>query len=137
MRLKPPKKRAKRPLLSVRGRSSSAESAGARLSALNAEIRTEIAIVTANCLFSRPWMPPRNATGRKTDDRMSAIALILSSVFLPVAFLGGIQGRLNKQFAVTIAISVLISAFNALSLAPALDPAQEGHRDEHRREHQG
>ncbi|HEV7500145.1 MAG TPA: efflux RND transporter permease subunit, partial [Vicinamibacteria bacterium] len=49
-----------------------------------------------------------------------AIALILSSVFLPVAFMGGIQGRLNKQFAVTIAISVLISAFNALSLSPAL-----------------
>src|SRR4029077_12629904 len=49
-----------------------------------------------------------------------AIALILSSVFLPVAFLGGIQGRLNRQFAVTIAISVLISAFNALSLSPAL-----------------
>jgi len=49
-----------------------------------------------------------------------AIALILSSVFLPVAFLGGIQGRLNRQFAITIAISVLISAFNALSLSPAL-----------------
>jgi hypothetical protein len=41
---------------------------------LNAEMRTEIAIVTANCLLSRPWMPPRNATGRKTDERMSAIA---------------------------------------------------------------
>ena len=49
-----------------------------------------------------------------------AIALILSSVFLPVAFLGGIQGRLNRQFAITIAVSVLISAFNALSLSPAL-----------------
>src|SRR5947208_6991352 len=49
-----------------------------------------------------------------------AIALILSSVFLPVAFLPGIQGRLNNQFAVTIAISVLISAFNALTLSPAL-----------------
>ena len=49
-----------------------------------------------------------------------AIALILSSVFLPVAFMAGIQGRLNNQFAVTIAISVLISAFNALTLSPAL-----------------
>jgi hydrophobic/amphiphilic exporter-1 (mainly G- bacteria), HAE1 family len=49
-----------------------------------------------------------------------AIALILASVFLPVAFMGGIQGRLNNQFAVTIAISVLISAFNALTLSPAL-----------------
>src|SRR5262249_36417925 len=44
----------------------------------------------------------------------------LSSVFLPVAFMGGIQGRLNNQFAVTIAISILISAFNALTLSPAL-----------------
>ncbi len=48
------------------------------------------------------------------------IALILTSVFVPIAFTSGIQGRLNKQFAVTIAISVLISAFNALTLSPAL-----------------
>ena len=51
---------------------------------------------------------------------MVAIALILSSVFLPVAFMGGIQGRLNNQFAVTIVVSMLISAFNALTLSPAL-----------------
>jgi len=66
---------------------------------------------------------PREATlqaMREVSGPVVAIALILSSVFLPVAFLGGIQGRLNKQFAVTIAISVLISAFNALSLSPAL-----------------
>src|SRR4029077_7499772 len=66
---------------------------------------------------------PRDATLQAMHDvsgPVVAIALILSSVFLPVAFLGGIQGRLNKQFAVTIAISVLISAFNALSLSPAL-----------------
>ena len=49
-----------------------------------------------------------------------SIALILASVFIPVAFMGGIQGSLNKQFAITIAISVLISAFNALTLSPAL-----------------
>jgi HAE1 family hydrophobic/amphiphilic exporter-1 len=48
------------------------------------------------------------------------IAMILSSVFIPMAFMGGIQGRLNQQFAITIAISVLISAFNALTLSPAL-----------------
>jgi len=49
-----------------------------------------------------------------------AIAVILASIFLPVAFIGGVQGRLNNQFAVTIAISMLISAFNALTLSPAL-----------------
>ncbi len=48
------------------------------------------------------------------------IALVLSSVFIPIGLMGGIQGQLNKQFAGTIAISVLISAFNALTLSPAL-----------------
>ncbi len=68
-------------------------------------------------------MSPREATIRAMKEvtgPVIAIALILSSVFLPVAFMGGIQGRLNRQFAVTIAISVLISAFNALTLSPAL-----------------
>jgi HAE1 family hydrophobic/amphiphilic exporter-1 len=68
-------------------------------------------------------MPPRAATlqaMKEVSGPVVAIAMILSSVFLPVAFMGGIQGRLNKQFAVTIAVSVLISAFNALSLSPAL-----------------
>ncbi len=49
-----------------------------------------------------------------------AIALILAAVFVPVAFIPGIVGRLYQQFAITIAISVLISAFVALSLTPAL-----------------
>ena len=48
------------------------------------------------------------------------IALVLSAVFVPTAFIPGITGRLYQQFAVTIAISVLLSAFNALSLSPAL-----------------
>jgi HAE1 family hydrophobic/amphiphilic exporter-1 len=49
-----------------------------------------------------------------------AIALILSAVFIPTAFIPGITGRMYQQFAVTIAVSVLISAFNALTLSPAL-----------------
>jgi HAE1 family hydrophobic/amphiphilic exporter-1 len=68
-------------------------------------------------------MKPRDATLRamtEVSGPVIAIALILSSVFLPIAFVPGIQGRLNKQFAITIAISVLISAFNALTLSPAL-----------------
>jgi HAE1 family hydrophobic/amphiphilic exporter-1 len=48
------------------------------------------------------------------------IALVLSAVFIPTAFIPGITGRLYQQFAVTIAVSVIISAFNALSLSPAL-----------------
>jgi hydrophobic/amphiphilic exporter-1 (mainly G- bacteria), HAE1 family len=48
------------------------------------------------------------------------IALVLSAVFIPTAFIPGITGRLYQQFAVTIALSVILSAFNALSLSPAL-----------------
>ncbi|HTP85450.1 MAG TPA: multidrug efflux RND transporter permease subunit [Bryobacteraceae bacterium] len=48
------------------------------------------------------------------------IALVLSAVFVPTAFIPGITGRLYQQFAVTIAVSVILSAFNALSLSPAL-----------------
>src|SRR6476660_5466156 len=48
------------------------------------------------------------------------IALVLSSVFVPTAFIPGITGRLYQQFAMTIAISVMLSAFNALTLSPAL-----------------
>jgi hydrophobic/amphiphilic exporter-1 (mainly G- bacteria), HAE1 family len=48
------------------------------------------------------------------------IALVLSAVFVPSAFIPGITGRLYQQFAVTIAIAVILSAFNALTLSPAL-----------------
>ncbi|MBO5657863.1 MAG: efflux RND transporter permease subunit [Duodenibacillus sp.] len=49
-----------------------------------------------------------------------AIVLVLSAVFIPVAFLGGIAGELYRQFAVTIAVSVALSGFIALTLTPAL-----------------
>src|SRR6186997_2910905 len=68
-------------------------------------------------------LSPRDAAFKAMEEVSApviAIAVILASVFLPVAFIGGIQGRLNNQFAVTIAISMLISAFNALTLSPAL-----------------
>ena len=68
-------------------------------------------------------MSPKEATVKAMEEVTSpviGIALILASVFVPMAFMGGISGLLNQQFAVTIAISVLISAFNALTLSPAL-----------------
>src|SRR6202021_3205533 len=49
-----------------------------------------------------------------------AIALILCAVFVPVAFMTGVTGRLYQQFAITIAVSVIFSAINALTLSPAL-----------------
>src|SRR5436190_1550271 len=68
-------------------------------------------------------MTPREATlqaMREVSGPVIGIALVLSAVFIPTAFLPGITGRLYQQFALTIAISVIFSAFNALSLSPAL-----------------
>jgi HAE1 family hydrophobic/amphiphilic exporter-1 len=64
-------------------------------------------------------LAPREATIKAMDEvsgPVISIALILAAVFIPVAFMEGIQGSLNKQFALTIAIAMLISAFNALTL---------------------
>jgi HAE1 family hydrophobic/amphiphilic exporter-1 len=80
-------------------------------------------------------LAPKDAA-RKAMEELSgpvvAIALVLSSVFVPTAFIPGITGRLYQQFAVTIAISVVLSAFNALTLSPALAglllrPKRESH----------
>src|SRR5436190_35922 len=68
-------------------------------------------------------MSARDATlqaMREVSGVVIGVALVLSAVFIPTAFLPGITGRLYQQFALTIAISVIFSAFNALSLSPAL-----------------
>jgi HAE1 family hydrophobic/amphiphilic exporter-1 len=68
-------------------------------------------------------MTPKNAALRAMEELSGpvvGIALVLSAVFVPTAFIPGITGKLYQQFAVTIAISVLLSAFNALTLSPAL-----------------
>ncbi len=68
-------------------------------------------------------LSPRDAAFKAMEQvsgPVVAIALILSAVFVPTAFIPGITGRLYQQFAVTIAVSVVLSAFNALSLSPAL-----------------
>jgi HAE1 family hydrophobic/amphiphilic exporter-1 len=68
-------------------------------------------------------MAPRDATlqaMRDVSGPVIGIALVLSAVFVPTAFIPGITGRLYQQFALTIAIAVIFSAFNALSLSPAL-----------------
>src|ERR671918_3091005 len=68
-------------------------------------------------------MSSRDATlqaMREVSGVVIGIALVLSAVFIPTAFIPGITGRLYQQFALTIAISVILSAFNALSLSPAL-----------------
>src|SRR5579862_8639481 len=68
-------------------------------------------------------MTPKDAALKAMDELSGpvvGIALVLSAVFVPTAFIPGITGRLYQQFAVTIAISVILSAFNALTLSTAL-----------------
>ena len=68
-------------------------------------------------------MTPKDAAFKAMDELSGpvvGIALVLTAVFVPTAFIPGITGKLYQQFAVTIAISVLLSAFNALTLSPAL-----------------
>ncbi|CAB1370899.1 efflux RND transporter permease subunit [Denitratisoma oestradiolicum] len=57
---------------------------------------------------------------REVSGAVVAIVLVLCAVFIPVAFLGGISGKLYQQFAVTVAVSVVISGIVALTLTPAL-----------------
>ncbi len=68
-------------------------------------------------------LSPKKAALRAMEEisgPVIGIALVLSAVFIPTAFIPGITGRLYQQFAITIAISVILSAFNALTLSPAL-----------------
>ena len=68
-------------------------------------------------------MTPRDAAHQAMSEvsgPIVAITLVLASVFVPLAFLGGVTGEFYRQFAVTIAAAVLISGFNSLTLSPAL-----------------
>ena len=82
-----------------------------------------IVVVEAVMHHIEQGMTPKEATAqamREVSGPVIAIALVLIAVFVPVAFMGGITGRLYQQFAVTIAISVAFSAISALTLSPAL-----------------
>jgi len=87
-------------------------------------------------------LDPRSATIKAMDEiagPILAITLVLSSVFLPCAFISGITGQFFRQFALTIAVSMIISAINAMTLTPSRavvifktesDSALHGHRRE-------
>jgi hydrophobe/amphiphile efflux-1 (HAE1) family protein len=82
-----------------------------------------IVVVEAVMHHIEHGMSPRAATlqaMKEVSAPVVGIALILSAVFIPVAFISGLTGQMYQQFALTIAISVLLSAFSALSLSPAL-----------------
>jgi multidrug efflux pump len=68
-------------------------------------------------------LSPREASYKAMNEvtaAVIAIAVGLSAVFIPTAFLSGLTGRFYQQFALTIAVSTLLSAFNSLTLAPAM-----------------
>src|SRR5207248_7120843 len=68
-------------------------------------------------------LAPRQATilaMEQVSGPVIAVGLVLSAVFVPCAFIGGITGQFFRQFALTIAVSTIISAFNSLTLSPAL-----------------
>ena len=74
-------------------------------------------------IMEQEHLPPREATIRamqQVTGPLIAIVLVLSAVFVPVAFLGGLTGQIYQQFAITIAVSVTISGIVALTLSPAL-----------------
>ena len=82
-----------------------------------------IVVVEAVMHHLEQGLSPREATIKAMQEvsgPIVGVSLVMAAVFIPVAFIGGLTGRLYQQFALTIAVSVLISAFNALSLSPAL-----------------
>jgi len=83
------------------------------------------AIVVVEAVTSKmeEGLKPKAATiaaMKEVSGPIIATSLSLMAVFVPVAAMGGITGRLYQQFAITIAISVAISSLNALTLSPAL-----------------
>jgi hydrophobic/amphiphilic exporter-1 (mainly G- bacteria), HAE1 family len=73
--------------------------------------------------YLRQGMSPRDAAHETMDEvggALIAIALVLCAVFIPTAFISGLQGSFYRQFAVTIAAATVISAFVSLTLSPAL-----------------
>ncbi|MGB4065833.1 MAG: multidrug efflux RND transporter permease subunit [Azonexus sp.] len=74
-------------------------------------------------LMAEEHLSPKDAAIKamqQVQGALVAIVLVLVSVFVPVAFLGGIAGQLYKQFAVTVAVAVVLSGVVALTLTPAL-----------------
>ena len=73
--------------------------------------------------YIRQGMTPRDAAHETMDEvgsALIAIALVLCAVFIPTAFISGLQGSFYRQFAITIAAATVISAFVSLTLSPAL-----------------
>ncbi len=85
--------------------------------------------------YIREGMQPREAAHKTMDEvggALIAIAIVLTAVFIPTAFITGISGAFYKQFALTIATATIISMVVSLTLSPALSALLfKAHADEH------
>jgi len=82
-----------------------------------------IVVVEAVQVKIEEGLSPKEATVKAMEEVTApviATTLVLIAVFIPVAAMGGITGRLYQQFAITVAVSVAFSSINALTLSPAL-----------------
>lgn len=82
-----------------------------------------IVVVEAVQVNIEKGMTPKEATKaamKEVTAPVIATTLVMVAIFIPVAVMGGITGRLYQQFAITVAVSVVFSSINALSLSPAL-----------------
>ena len=74
-------------------------------------------------VIAEEGLSPREATRKAMGQITGAlvgVALVLSAVFVPIAFSGGSVGAIYRQFSLTIVVAMLLSVFVALSLTPAL-----------------
>ncbi len=91
--------------------------------AIGIVIDDAIVVVEATERHIEDGMSAKAATIKAMEEVQApviAVALVLTAVFVPAAFLPGITGRLYQQFALTLSVSVLLSALVALTLTPAL-----------------
>lgn len=68
-------------------------------------------------------LSPKEASIKAMEQVSSAVVattLVLLAIFVPIAFMGGVTGRIYQQFAIAISFAVLFSGVNALTLSPAL-----------------
>jgi multidrug efflux pump len=85
-------------------------------------------------MLEEPGISARDATIKSMDQvqtALIAIAMVLSAVFLPMAFFGGSVGVIYRQFSITIVSSMVLSVFVALTLSPALAATLLKRPDEH------
>ncbi|WP_027184123.1 efflux RND transporter permease subunit [Desulfovibrio inopinatus] len=82
-----------------------------------------VVVEAVQLLIDEKGLSPKEATKQamaEVSAPIVATSLVLIAVFVPVAFMGGITGRLYQQFALTLSVSVAISTINALTLSPSL-----------------